>query len=90
MEFDQIFNLAEGILWIVIAVVLMFRSFRPSPHQMLLRVSSGAFFLFGISDFIEISTRAWYQPPSLLVLKAFCVITLISCFVVFRRASKTK
>ena len=88
MEPDQIFNVAEGILWVAIALILLIRSFKSSTHQILLRVSSGAFFLFGISDFIEVSTRAWYQPLSLLALKAACVITLIVCFIIFRRASK--
>jgi hypothetical protein len=90
MEPDQIFNIAEGILWIAIALILLARSFKPSPHRVLLIVSSGAFFLFGISDFIEVFTRAWYQPLSLLALKATCVVTLIACFVVYRRTLKGK
>lgn len=79
MEPDQIFNLAEAVLWFAVASILLIRSRRPSTHRRLLRVSSAAFFLFGLSDLIEIFTRAWYQPIALLVLNVICVITLIAC-----------
>lgn len=90
MEVDQIFNLLEGILWISISVIMVVRSTGHATHRTLLRVSGFAFFLFGLSDFIEIFTRAWFRPPALLMLKVACVITLMSCFIVFRRGAKTK
>jgi hypothetical protein len=90
MEVDQIFNLFEGILWISISAIMVVQSRRLPTHRTLLLVSGVAFFFFGLSDFIEIFTRAWFRPPVLLILKAVCVITLTSCFIVFRRGAKTK
>lgn len=89
MQADQIFNLCEGILWIGIALSLLCVSLkvdsRKEQSKHLPRVAAVAFFLFGISDFIEISTRAWYEPLPLLLLKAACVSTLLTCLVIYRR-----
>lgn len=88
MEFDQIFNLFEGILWISISVILLIRIRQQKQHADLLIVGGVAFFAFGISDFIEIFTRAWYQPISLLMLKAACMIAFVSCLIVYRRRNR--
>jgi hypothetical protein len=69
MEPDQVFNLCEGVLWIVMALILSLRIKRQQEYRDLLMVSSGAFFVFGISDFIEMSTRVWYTPFWLLIMK---------------------
>ena len=47
-----------------------------------------ALFWFGISDFIEARTGAWYRPPGLLLWKAACVAALLHCL--FRYAALTK
>jgi hypothetical protein len=44
-----------------------------------------SFALFGLSDFIEVFTRAWLQPVYLLVLKAVCVITFLAAFVLYTK-----
>jgi hypothetical protein len=88
VEFDQIFNLLEGILWISISAILLTRIRRQKENSDLLIVGAIAFFAFGVSDFIEIFTRAWYQPISLLMLKAACVITFVSCLIVYRRSNR--
>ncbi len=80
MDFDQIFNLIEGILWIGIAAGLIHQSRSKKRFRGLLIGSAIAFFLFGISDFIEIQTRAWYRPWTLLALKVGCVVFLIFQF----------
>jgi len=90
MEFDQLFNLFEGILWIGISLVLLARMRDTPRHRDLLGVGAAAFFLFGISDFIEIYTRAWYRPWPLLVLKGSCIVTFASCLLIYRRREKRK
>ena len=77
MEADQIFNLCEGILWIIIAAVLAFQIRRNPEYRDFLIVSSVAFFVFGLSDFIEMGTRAWYTPFWLLILKGGCILTFV-------------
>ena len=77
MEFDQIFNLAEGIFWIFISLLFIYRSRKPtffSRNNWLL--GALAFFCFGVSDFIEIYSRAWYHPWWLILWKGICLITL--------------
>lgn len=85
MAFDQIFNLVEGLVWLAIAAVLLARVRRVPQHRDILRVAAVAFILFGITDFIEIRTRAWYSPPWLLAWNAACVTTLFGCLLAYVR-----
>ncbi len=78
LDADQIFNLCEGLLWVLIAAALIYRA---SKHGLPSKLAVGAalsFALFGISDFIEIGTRAWYSPWPLLALKIACVVSLLA------------
>ncbi|WP_299461880.1 hypothetical protein [uncultured Gimesia sp.] len=88
LEIDQIFHLAEVILWISIASVFLFRLQHTQNNRDLSITCVIAFALFGVSDFIEINTRAWYQPLSLFILKACCVLTLVTVFIIYRRRRK--
>ena len=72
---DQIFNFLEGWLWTIIALVFAIQANRKAnKYQKLAALGSLAFFAFGVSDFIEFTTGAWYRPWSLLVFKALCVL----------------
>lgn len=88
LEIDQILNLAEGILWISIASVFLFRLRHTQKNRDLSITCVIAFALFGVSDFIEINTRAWYQPASLFILKACCVLTLVTVYIIYGRRRK--
>ncbi|HAH44835.1 MAG TPA: hypothetical protein DCM07_08235 [Planctomycetaceae bacterium] len=88
LEIDQIFNLAEAILWISISSVFLFRLRHTKRNRDLSITCIIAFALFGVSDFIEVSTRAWYQPVSLFILKACCVSTLVTVFIIYDRRRK--
>ncbi|QDU48136.1 hypothetical protein [Gimesia panareensis] len=85
LELDQILNLAEAILWISIACLFLVRLRRSQQNRDLAITCVIAFALFGVSDFIEIRTRAWYQPVSLLILKAGCIVTFVTLFIIYRR-----
>ncbi len=73
--FARQFNQAEAVLWWGIALVMAWR----------LRGQAGwqrwgvplAFAAFGVSDWIEAQTGAWWRPWWLLLLKAVCVGTFI-------------
>lgn len=88
MEPDQVFNLCEGILWIVIAIFLSFQIRGKRAYRDLLMISSSAFFVFGISDFIEMSTRAWYTPFWLLIMKGACIVTFVVVLRAYLRRRK--
>lgn len=79
MEFDQLFNLGEGIFWILVSIALLTRIRRFPENRALLWAGSTAFFVFGLTDFIEVVTRAWYRPIPLLLLNVACVATLVAC-----------
>ena len=66
------FNLAEGFFWIGLAVWFFLSTFISGKyHKALLAV---ILILFGISDFVEMATGAWWRPWWLLVWKVLCVI----------------
>lgn len=89
LEIDQILNLAEAMLWISIACLFLIRLRHSQQNRDLSITCIIAFALFGVSDFIEVSTRAWYQPASLLILKAGCIATFVTVFTIYHRRQKT-
>ena len=90
LELDQILNLAEAILWISIAGLFLVRLRLLQQNRDLAIACSIAFALFGVSDLIEVSTRAWYQPLPLFILKAVCVITFITVYITYRKRRSGK
>jgi hypothetical protein len=89
-EPDQIFNLGEALLWILISFILAYNSIRHKSNRVLLCGASLSFFLFGISDFIEMHTRAWYHPWPLFALKASCVVSFILHLVCYAKQKRGK
>ena len=85
LEVDQFFNLSEGVLWISISSILLWKAFKKTPSSHLLIGSSVTFLLFGVSDFIEITTRAWFEPWPLLALKGACVVSLLLHLGLYRK-----
>jgi hypothetical protein len=91
MSFDQFFNLGEGLLWIGIATVILVQTARSPKPRRLAYGAALSFALFGLSDFIEVQTRAWYAPWPLLALKAACVASLgvhLFCYLRQKRAER--
>ena len=68
-------NLIEGIFWsgvgFCFALSLLAPSVRPDKA-----VAAVTFILFGVSDFIEMRTGAWWTPWWLLAWKAACVVAM--------------
>ncbi|MHC4403592.1 MAG: hypothetical protein ACYTG0_28380 [Planctomycetota bacterium] len=80
-----IFNLCEGMLWVVIAVWLAVVYRRGGQSDNLILAGSLLFFAFGISDFVEMQTDAWYRPWWLFAWKASNLAGLLAVYVLFRR-----
>ncbi|MGE5193635.1 MAG: hypothetical protein ACM3U2_14160 [Deltaproteobacteria bacterium] len=88
---EAIFNGCEAALWIVCAIVVAVRYCRAKAGLRRLSRWAAAFFvLFGLSDFIEIQTGAWWRPPGLLLLKGACLVGLTWCFVALLRSVREK
>ncbi len=66
-----LFNLAEGTLGILVALVTLRM---PLERRW---VVFGGFIAFGISDFVEIHTGAWWRPWWLLGWKAACLLAFV-------------
>lgn len=81
------FNYIESILWFVISAILAVQTLTKSNRRYInpLALASLTFFLFGISDVIEATTGAWWRPWWLLLLKTICVISMLMCFIWYRR-----
>ena len=90
MEIDQIFNLCEGIMWVVIALILAIKAVKQRQYRRFSIWASVSFLLFGVSDFIEMKTGAWWEPWPLLLLKAVCVASFLACLVSYRKCKSGK
>lgn len=67
----DVFNLVEGVFWIGMGVwVLGIRRLVRARRQVVLAFSLIA---FGVSDFVEMRSGAWWTPWWLLVWKGICV-----------------
>ena len=87
----ETFNLYEAILWFVIAVTLFASAiFDKSKifYKTNLIVSAILFFVFGVSDLIEMQTGVWWRPMSLLIMKGACIIGFVGCFIKYRQLIK--
>ena len=82
-------NRIECVIWAVIALIFLLRTFSFSDYRRTLcYISAAAFFLFGLSDLVEVQTGAWYTPWWLLVWKVACVIIFTACFAVYLKRKK--
>jgi hypothetical protein len=84
-NFDQWFNFIEGLWWISLGsgmtyVTVNKKILRKMPYACIVLLV-----LFGISDFVEIHTGAWWCPWWLLAWKAGCIVAGIICLILYFR-----
>ena len=81
-------NLIEGILWVVIGVCFLIALVRRG--QATAKIVAGVNFIaFGISDFVEMHTGAWWRPLWLLVWKGGCILVMVLLLVQYMRRKRT-
>lgn len=89
MEILEHFNFWEGVLWILIAIWFFVDAFRPMGRKRLFYGLCGVcFLLFGVSDFAELYTGAWWRPWWLLMWKGCCICGFIILYVYYRKIKK--
>jgi hypothetical protein len=73
-----VFNYAEAAFWCCCAIAFIYRAFRGERRwrreQLILAF---AFAGFGLSDWIEVGTGAWWKPWWLLALKVICLLAIV-------------
>jgi uncharacterized membrane protein len=82
-------NKIECVLWVIIAFVFLIRSLALNDFRKILcGLCFTAFFMFGISDLVEVQTGAWYKPWWLLAWKIACVATMLACLLYYLKKHK--
>jgi hypothetical protein len=77
-------NFIEGCLWIAIGVCFAASMISPKLRGAKL-LAAANFVLFGLSDFVEMQTGAWWRPWWLLAWKATCIVVMLYQFVRYAR-----
>lgn len=84
-----IFNHLEAVLWWCIAGVILIRSRTIDERsRKIAQIAGKVFILFGLTDFIEAETGAWWDPWGLFFLKGVGVATLVFCYVKYRELQR--
>ena len=87
MNWLQIFNAAEAVLWTLIGLELLRRNwFEHGPSLRTGRLAGLTFIAFGASDVVEVFTGAFWRPWWLLVWKGACIICLLMLWYRHRRS----
>ena len=80
-------NFAEALLWIAVGVGFLLSLTRPG-RRGAKAVASVNFIVFGTSDFVEMSTGAWWTPWWLCAWKITCVCAMVGQLVLYLRARR--
>ncbi len=78
MNITQTFNIIEGVFWIVVALFFLVPTLRSGEkHRWFCLFGALVFIAFGLSDFYEVHTGAWWKPWQLLLWKAACIVGIV-------------
>ncbi len=86
----SIFNICEGSLWLLIGFVITIRFARKRPVRSFYWLLPAAFIVFGVSDFIESKTGAFWRPWWLFVMKTGCVAAFLLVAFLHQRITRRK
>jgi len=83
------FNVIEALFWLAVAAGFAWAALlsRKRPRWAL-PAAAVTLAAFGISDFVEARTGAWWRPWCLFVWKAGCLALLISLYAWHRREKR--
>lgn len=83
-----VFNLCEGLLWILIGIGFLVDLLRRRDHADLRITACVLFVTFGVSDFVEIWSGGWHKPWWLLAWKAADICGFVLLYALFRKRRK--
>lgn len=74
MEITYIGNIIEGIFWLGVSMFFFVPAMKRPERNRLFCITGGVVFVvFGLSDFYEAHTGAWYRPWWLILWNVACV-----------------
>lgn len=81
------FNLIEGLVWLAAgAGCIGYALWRLDGLRRRLLLWAGAdLVLFALTDFYEMRTGAWWDPPWLAALKVLCIVAFLVIYVIYLR-----
>ena len=83
-------NYIEAATWSLFAVGFAISAFKQTGKVRLHRlIATLTFFLFGLSDIVEVQTGAWWHPWWLFLWKSFCVASMVGLLAVYLRDRST-
>ena len=74
--FQSTFNFWEALFWLFCGIVSFGKAVKNSIYRRKCIVLGVVFVVFGMSDFVEMQTGAWWQPWWLFVWKLLCMISI--------------
>lgn len=89
MNFVDAINAFELVWWTMLGVMVLAHSLMTASSMRRLEITTAIFLiLFGLSDGIELYTKAWWNPWWLMVLKGICIAGLVGCAIWWNRSSR--
>jgi hypothetical protein len=80
MSYVDAINAFELVWWIALGVIAAVRSWHSEGRWRYLGfIAAATLVMFGISDGVELWTKAWWKPWWLLTWKAACITVLVGC-----------
>ncbi|WP_449418728.1 hypothetical protein [Phormidium nigroviride] len=80
-------NYIEAAIWGLFAIGFSISAAKEIGKMRIHRlIATLTFFLFGLSDIVEVQTGAWWHPWWLFLWKSFCVMSMIGLLVVHLRS----
>ncbi len=70
-------NYLECALWCAIGAGFLIRAILRSDHRAVVLSAGVTFLLFGLSDYVEAHTGAWWRPWWLLTWKGLCLLVFL-------------
>ncbi|MDX2100854.1 MAG: hypothetical protein SFW36_24000 [Leptolyngbyaceae cyanobacterium bins.59] len=79
-------NYTEAVLWTGFAIGFGWKAREGKESQRKVRtIAAGNFFLFGLSDIVEVQTGGWWKPWWLFLWKATCILIMVWVLVSYLR-----
>ena len=83
------FNFLEALFWLAVAAGFLRAAVKSKAGNAgVLYLAAFVLALFGMSDFVEVETGAWWRPWWLLVWKGTCLVTLVTLYVRHRMETR--